>query len=106
MKHALPKICPICGLPQNLCICSEIGKEQQKIRVHLETRRWGKLITIVEGIEGKGRELNDLAKKLKSLCACGGTAKNNRIILQGDHRSKVREFLISLGYADRNIEVT
>lgn len=104
MNPALPKICPVCGLPQNLCVCAEIGREQQKIKVHVEARRWGKLITIVEGVQGN--ELNDLAKKLKALCACGGTAKNNKILLQGDQRRKVRDFLVDLGYADRNVEIT
>jgi len=49
--------------------------------------------------------LHKLAKKLKAACASGGTVKNNVIILQGDHRQKVKEILLSIGLLDENIEV-
>ncbi|MEM2947496.1 MAG: translation initiation factor [Candidatus Bathyarchaeia archaeon] len=98
-------ICPICGLPKDLCVCGEIGKEQQMIRIRFETRKFGRPTTIVEGINDKDADLGGLAQKLKSFCACGGTAKNGQIILQGDHREKVRQYLIRLGYPEENIEV-
>ena len=98
-------ICPTCGLPADICVCEEIGKEQQRIRVRLETRKWGKAVTIVDGINEKEANLSRLAQKLKSFCACGGTAKNEEIILQGDHRDKVREYLIRQGYPEANVEV-
>ncbi|UCG15060.1 MAG: translation initiation factor, partial [Deltaproteobacteria bacterium] len=44
-------------------------------------------------------------QKLKTYCACGGTAKNNEILLQGDHREKARSYLIQLGYPEENIEI-
>jgi translation initiation factor 1 len=97
----MAEICPTCGLPLDICVCEEIGKEQQRIRVRLETRKWGKAVTIVDGIT----ELSRLAQKLKSFCACGGTAKNEEIILQGDHRDKVRTYLIRQGYPEANVEV-
>lgn len=102
----MAKICQICGLPEDLCVCSEIDKEQQKIKVQLEVRRWGKVITLIEGIKGKRKELNRIAKELKSMCACGGTSKDDKIILQGDQRSRVKDFLVRLGYIEKNIEVT
>jgi len=98
-------ICPICGLPKDLCVCSEIGKEQQRIRIRLETRKWGKPTTIVDGINDKNTNLASLAQKLKNFCACGGTAKNGQVILQGDHREKVRQHLMKLGYPEANIEL-
>jgi len=79
-------ICPVCGLPKDICVCGEIGKEQQRIRVRLETRKWGKPMTIIEGINSKDISLSRLAQKMKSYCACGGTAKNNQILLQGDQK--------------------
>jgi translation initiation factor 1 len=42
---------------------------------------------------------------LKGFCACGGTAKNGLIMLQGDHRERIREYLIKTGYPEENIEV-
>lgn len=62
-------------------------------------------MTIVNGINDKDTDLGRLAQKLKAFCACGGTAKNNEIILQGDHREKVRSYLIQIGYPETNVEV-
>jgi translation initiation factor 1 len=101
----MAEICPTCGLPQDLCVCEEISKEQQRIRVRLETRKWGRAVTIIDGINDKDADLGRLAQKLKAFCACGGTAKNNEILLQGDHRDKVRDYLIRLGYPEENVEI-
>ena len=98
-------ICPICGLPKDLCVCGEIGKEQQRIRIRLETRKWRKKSTIIDGLNNKDTDIASLAQKLKNSCACGGTAKNGGIMLQGDHREKVRQYLISIGYPKENIEL-
>ena len=98
-------ICPICGLPKDLCVCGEIGKEQQRIRIRRETRKWGKAITIIDGVNDKDTDLGNLAQKLKNFCACGGTAKNGQVLLQGDHREKVHLYLIKLGYPEENIEL-
>lgn len=98
-------ICPVCGLPRDICVCGEISKEQQRIRVRLEIRKWGKPTTIIEGLDDKDSELSRLAQKLKTFCACGGTAKNSQIILQGDQREKVQGILIRLGYPKENIEI-
>jgi translation initiation factor 1 len=89
----------------DICVCEEISKEQQRIRVRLETRKWGRAVTIIDGINNKDADLGRLAQKLKAHCACGGTAKNNEILLQGDHREKVRSYLIQLGYPEENVEV-
>ncbi len=101
----MAEICPTCGLPKDLCVCSEIEKEQQRIRIRLETRKFGRPTTIVDGINDKNANLASLAQKLKGYCACGGTAKNGQILLQGDHREKVRQYLITLGYPEENIEI-
>lgn len=89
----------------DLCVCEEISKEQQRIRIRLETRKWGKQITLIDGIDSKEMKLNKLAATLKAKCACGGTAKNDQIMLQGDHRDVVKEALIDLGFPSDNIEV-
>ena len=68
---------------------------QQKLRVRLDTkRRAGKAVTIVEGFVGAGHDLNELEKKLKTYCGTGGSVKNKEIIIQGDQRSKVFEWLL------------
>ncbi|HDO41884.1 MAG TPA: translation initiation factor [Candidatus Bathyarchaeota archaeon] len=98
-------ICPICGLPKDICVCGEISKEQQKIKVRLETRKFRKAMTLIEGLDSKDVNLSRLAQKMKAYCACGGTAKNGQIMLQGDQREKVYQFLIQMGYPKENIEV-
>jgi len=101
----MAEICPICGLPVDLCVCEEMSKEQQRIRVRLESRKWGKKYTIIDGIDSKEVKLNKLAATLKSKCACGGSAKNEQILLQGDHRKVVKSVLIEMGFPVENIEV-
>lgn len=95
--------CPVCGLPKSLCVCGAIDRESQKIRVSTELRRFGKVTTIVEGISERGKET---AKELKSKLACGGTYKNNIIELQGNHKGKIKNILIKLGYSEDQIEVS
>jgi translation initiation factor 1 len=96
-------ICPKCGLPKQACICEEIAKEEQKIKVDVEKRRFGKKTTIISGL-GKGVNLKDIASKLKSELACGGTVKNGKIELQGDHRKKINQALEKLGFKEEQIE--
>ncbi len=92
-------------MPEDLCICEEIARETQKITISLAKRKFGKSMTVVEGISEKSINLNELAKKLKGELACGGTVKDGRIELQGDHRQRVKEFLIRHGYSEELIEV-
>jgi translation initiation factor 1 len=99
------EICPRCGLPKPLCVCETIAKENQKIRVYVENKKFKKVATIVEGLDEKEIDLKDVAKKLKSTLACGGTAKEGKIELQGDHKQKVRKLLVGLGFAEDSIEM-
>lgn len=98
----MAEVCKQCGLPLPLCVCKAIEREEAKIRVFVEKRRWGKSATIIEGIAGEKKRI---ASRLKSWLACGGTVKGDRVELQGDHRTKVRELLIKLGYQKEQIEV-
>lgn len=91
-------VCDKCGLPEDLCVCEEIVKESQVVRVSTSTRRFGKLMTIVGGIDDRNIDLKDLTKRLKSECACGGTLKEGHIELQGDHTEKVKNILRESGY--------
>lgn len=102
----MAEICPKCGLPKDICVCETISREQQRIKVYVEFRKWRRPVTIIEGFHDKNFNKNQLTQKLKSLCACGGTTKHNQIILQGDHRNKAMEFLTELGFLSENIEIT
>ena len=98
-------ICITCGLPQDLCVCETIAKESQKIRVYNIKKKFGKVYTVVEGIDNKEIDNKDLAKKLKTKFACGGTAKKGKIELQGNHKQKVMESLVEIGFPPESIEV-
>lgn len=91
-------VCQTCGLPKEICVCEEIAREQQRIRVYTDQRRYGKTVTIVEGINSSDIDIVQLTKDLKAACACGGTYKEGRIELQGDHRRRAREVLEKLGF--------
>jgi len=99
----MSEICQTCGLPKDLCVCETIAKETQKIIVRIEKRKFGKKYTIIEGIDQKEIDLKDLVKKLKAKFACGGTVKENKIELQGDHKNNARKALIDMGFSPETI---
>jgi translation initiation factor 1 len=94
----MSEICAKCGLPKELCVCEDIAREQQKIEITVDKRRYGKMMTIVDGINPNELDIDTLITKLKKKCASGGTIKEGRIELQGDHRIKVRETLEEMGF--------
>ncbi len=95
---------PLTGLPKELGIWENIAKGDQRIKVKADKRKFGKVITIIEGINSKDIDIKEIAKKLKAKFACGGTVKGNTIELQGNHMEKVRQELIKLGFAVEAIE--
>jgi translation initiation factor 1 len=96
------EICPKCGLPKQACVCEEIAKSEQKIKIETVKRAFGKITTLVTGM-GEGINIKDIAKTLKERLACGGTVKNNIIELQGDHRKRIKPLLIKLGFPESSI---
>lgn len=101
----MSEVCPKCGLNKELCVCETIAKEEQRISIIVLKKRFGKLVTIVEGINEKDINVKELSKQLKSKFACGGTSKNGKIVLQGDHAAKVKDELVKLGFTEGTIDV-
>ena len=101
----MPEICPNCGLPKDICSCEIIAREEEKIKISVEKKRYGKAVTFVAGIS-KDVNLRDLLKELKNRLACGGTMKEGIIELQGDHRKKIVDILSKLGFPQEKIEVS
>jgi len=102
-------VCLKCGLPEELCTCSELVKEEQLITIKEVKRRYGKPVTIVKGIdfdELGSKERKQLLKSLKRKLACGGTydKENQWIELQGNHKRKVKKLLTKKGYKVKGVK--
>lgn len=97
------QICPKCGLPMQACVCEQIVKSSQRIKVTTDKKRYGKIVTLVSGFD-KETDIKSIAKALKNELACGGTYKDNVIELQGDHHKKIKEILVKLGFNEESID--
>lgn len=81
-----------------------LANSEQKLEAHLDKKnRGGKVATVIKGFEGNEEDLKTLAKKLKTLCGVGGSAKDGEIIIQGNFRDKIMDFLVKEGYKVKRV---
>lgn len=95
-------LCPTCHQLKSTCTCKPEPPAPSKstvVRVGRETKgRRGKGVTIVSDLPLDENGLAELATTLKTRLGTGGTVKDRRIEIQGDHRDRIVEELEGLGY--------
>lgn len=77
---------------------SPLTDSNQTIYLHLERKGGGKTVTLIKGYSKIKSKLNALAKDIKKLIGAGGSVKNEYIIIQGNNRDKILNYLEGLGH--------
>ena len=71
---------------------------EQKVRLHLDRKGGGKIVTVIRGMIHEDEVLANLTKELKKRCGSGGSFKENKILIQGNKREIIKEILLKKGY--------
>jgi translation initiation factor 1 len=78
---------------------ADLPPQQHNLRIQATRKgKGGKTVTEVTGWQVSDETLQKIAKQLKNQCGSGGTVKDGSIEIQGDHRPKILEILLGLGY--------
>jgi translation initiation factor 1 len=100
------RLCPKCGWPADDCRCSKAGEEKVPAKLACVLRiekkgRGGKTVTVVAGLPRNAAFLASLAAELKRACGTGGSAQEDTVEVQGDHRERLRPLLAAKGWTVR-----
>ncbi|HZD33858.1 MAG TPA: stress response translation initiation inhibitor YciH [Nitrososphaeraceae archaeon] len=87
-------------------ILNELDAEKATITISKEIRKFNKPVTIVQGLKDyKAVDIRSITKQLKNRIGTGGTFKDGKIILQGNHKEAVIKLLIENGFDEKTIVV-
>lgn len=104
-----PVLCEQCGTDVKDCDCptpdelaadeKAVDPSRQSLRVRLEKRKRGKLVTVISNLRGSTTQLEQLLQELKDACGAGGLLTEERAIeLQGDHTQRLERLLLGKGF--------
>jgi len=80
-------------------VTERVSPRDQRVRLHLDRKKGGRVISIVKGLIENDEVLKILMRELKKRCATGGSLKNGEIIIQGNQRDMIKEILLKKGYS-------
>lgn len=86
-------------------ILAELDREEARVKIRMEMRRFGKPTTVIEGLKMSEKDMRELSSSMKRALATGGTVKDGIMILQGDHREAAQKMLMQHGFSESAIEV-
>ena len=101
--------CPVCGLPNELCVCSDIDKETSNVDIKTERRKYGKLWAVVSGLDNGSNDMKTTLKFIKNKLACAGTIKGKTIDILYGRNPRDKELincLVELGYNRDSIHIS
>src|SRR5258708_7340183 len=100
-----PPKCDRCGQLESACTCPTVANlknltppEKQTVRLAIEKRKKGKVVTVIRGLTATGNDLPILLGRLKDRCGAGGTLDGDMLEIQGDHLDRLRTLLGEIGY--------
>ena len=102
-----PVLCERCGADVKVCQCApldnkaaevELAPDKQRLKVRVEKRKRGKIVTVVAGFTGSLSQRQEVLTQLKNHCGAGGTIDAGNLEIQGDHAQRIRKPLENLGF--------
>lgn len=107
MRSSLPEVCKVCGLPKDICVCDVLETEKRDtfVTVSVKKAKFRKFVTVIKMQGFKKEKIKQIMKELKRKLACGGTVKDDEIVLQGDHKNKIKDLLVKFGIDEEIIEI-